>query len=116
MVNANLLRAEWVKKGLNQKQVADLLGICEKTLGMKLKKGVFLSNEIEALISALDIENPMPIFLQKKYLNKLLKGGLKCKYKSKCLKMLFVLELLQSFLLRKGICMSFAGLSATMSE
>lgn len=65
MVNANLLRAEWVKKGLNQKQVADILGICEKTLGNKLRRGVLLSNEIETLIETLDIENPMPIFFAK---------------------------------------------------
>lgn len=65
MVNANLLRAEWVKKGLTQRQVADILGICEKTLGRKLKKGVLLSNEIEALIDALDIRDPVPIFFAK---------------------------------------------------
>ena len=62
MVDANLLRAEWVKKGLNQKQIANILGICDKSLGAKLKKGVFLSTEIETLIAVLDIKDPMSIF------------------------------------------------------
>lgn len=65
MVNANLLRAEWTKKGMSQKDVADILGITSKTMGVKLKKGVFLSNEIEALIQSLDITDPLPIFFAK---------------------------------------------------
>lgn len=65
MVNANLLRAEWVKKDMKQKDVADILGISSKTMGMKLKKGVFLSNEIETLIKALDITDPVTIFFGK---------------------------------------------------
>ena len=51
MVNTNLLRAEWVKKGLTQEQVAKELGICSKTLIDRMKKHCFRSNEIEILIS-----------------------------------------------------------------
>lgn len=65
MVNTNLLRAEWVKKGLTQDQVAKELGICGKTLTDRMKKRCFRSNEIEMLISFLDIKDPMPIFFAK---------------------------------------------------
>lgn len=65
MLNVNLLRAEWVKKGLNQGQVAEMLGICDKTFGMKLKKGVLNSDQIEKLIAELEIADPMPIFFAK---------------------------------------------------
>ena len=65
MVNTNLLRAEWVKKGLTQDQVAKELGSCGKTLTDRMKKRCFRSNEIEMLISFLDIKDPMPIFFAK---------------------------------------------------
>ena len=62
MINTNLLRVEWVKKGLTQKQVAERLGISSKTFTSRMKKRVFKSDEIEELINILEIENPMPIF------------------------------------------------------
>lgn len=62
MINTNLLRAEWVKKGLTQKQVAERLGISSKTFTNRMKKRIFKSDEIEELIDILEIENPMPIF------------------------------------------------------
>ena len=50
MIDTNALKAEWVKKGLRQKDVADILKVTPKTLYTKLKKGVLGSDEIETLI------------------------------------------------------------------
>ncbi len=66
MIDKNALKAEWVKKGLRQKDVADILKVTPKTLYTKLKKGVLGSDEIETLIVKLDIENPMDIFFKSK--------------------------------------------------
>ena len=49
-------------RGLSQRKVAKSLGITEKTFYEKMKKGVFNSTEIEAMIGILGIENPMEIF------------------------------------------------------
>ena len=51
-----------MSKGLTQKQVAKELDITPKTFSLKLKKGVFGSDEIEAMINLLDISDPVPIF------------------------------------------------------
>ena len=64
MIDTNALKAEWVKKGLRQKDVADILKVTPKTLYTKLKKGVLGSDEIETLIVKLDIEKPMDIFFK----------------------------------------------------
>lgn len=62
MINMNALRAEWVKKGLNQADVARIIGITPKTLSLKIKRGIFGTDEVEKLICALNIVNPMSIF------------------------------------------------------
>lgn len=49
--------------GMTQADVAKRMGIHEATLNRKLNKGVLNSNEIEAMISILDIKNPASIFL-----------------------------------------------------
>lgn len=64
MIDINALKAEWVKKGLRQKDVAAMLKITPKTLYTKLKKGVLGSDEIETLIKRLDIKEPMNIFFK----------------------------------------------------
>ena len=66
MLNVQALRAEWVKNGLFQKDIAKKLGITEKTLCSRLKRGVLRSNEIEILIRELNISNPMTIFFNVK--------------------------------------------------
>ena len=38
MIDINALRAEWVKNGLRQKDVASMIGVNPKTLSLKLKK------------------------------------------------------------------------------
>lgn len=62
MLNKNLLKAEWVKKGYTQNDVAKILGITPKTLCLKLKRGSFGLDEAETLIKKLKIENPADIF------------------------------------------------------
>lgn len=62
MIDVDALKAEWVKKGYKQYEVAEMLGVTPKTLSIKLKKGVLGSDEIEMLIDKLDISKPMHIF------------------------------------------------------
>ena len=65
MLNRNALRAEIVRNGLTQKEVALHLGISEKTFITRMKRGVFGTDEAEALISLLNIQNPQSIFFAK---------------------------------------------------
>ena len=62
MLNKNLLKAEWIKMGYNQKDIAKMLGISPKTLSLKLKKGSLGIDEAEVLINKLSIKNPVEIF------------------------------------------------------
>ena len=66
MVDTNALKGLIVAKGLTQQDLAFEMGITPKTFYQKMKKGVFGSNEIEAMIAILCIENPMEIFFAKK--------------------------------------------------
>lgn len=62
MLNKNLLKAEWIKKGYNQSDIARILGVSPKTLSLKLKKGSLGIDEAEILIKELSIKNPIEIF------------------------------------------------------
>lgn len=62
MVNSNKLKGLIVSNGLTQKDIAEKLGMTPKTFSLKLKKGVFGSDEIEIMIKLLDISDPVPIF------------------------------------------------------
>lgn len=62
MIDKNKLRAAWVSKGLTQATVAKEIGVSNKTFSLKMKKGVFGSDEIEKMISYLDIADPVAIF------------------------------------------------------
>lgn len=55
MINTNKLRGVIAEKGLSQAKVADILGITPKTFYSKMEKGVFDSDEIETMISRLEI-------------------------------------------------------------
>jgi len=48
-----------------QKDVADAIGVSDKTFYLKMKKGVFGSDEIDKMIQYLHIEHPEEIFLVK---------------------------------------------------
>lgn len=62
MIDVNALRGIITAKGLHQQDVAKHIGIAPKTFYQRMKKGVFGSDEIEAMIQLLSIENPSAIF------------------------------------------------------
>ena len=66
MVDTNKLRGCIVANGKTQEMVAKEIGITPKTFSMKMKKGVFGSDEIEKMILLLDIDDPLPIFFARK--------------------------------------------------
>ena len=66
MINTNELRARIVGKGMTQAQVAQSLSMSSKTFSLRMKKGVFGSDEIEKMIEILDIADPLPIFFAEK--------------------------------------------------
>ena len=63
MLAADKLKKVILERGYSQAEIARKLGITPKTFYKKMKKGVFLSNEIEAIIEILELENPFDIFL-----------------------------------------------------
>ena len=62
MINANLLRAKIAENGLNQKIVAEKIGMSEKTFSTKMRTGKFGLDEAEKMIELLKIEQPERIF------------------------------------------------------
>ena len=62
MIATDKLRGVIAERGLSQRKVAEHLGMTEKTFYIKMKKGVFDSAEISAMIDLLKIRNPMEIF------------------------------------------------------
>ena len=62
MIDTKKLRGAIAAKELSMAQVAKLLGICPQTFYTRMKKGVFNSTEIAALIDILEIDDPMAIF------------------------------------------------------
>lgn len=65
MVRTDELRGIIAKNGMSQRSVAEAIGISEKTFYVKMKKGIFGSDEIEAMTKLLHIENPWDIFFAK---------------------------------------------------
>ena len=59
----NDLRALIVKNGLTQAKVAEIIGITPKTFYLKMKKGVFGTDEVKKMVELLKIDNPADIFL-----------------------------------------------------
>lgn len=66
MLDRNALKAEFVRNGYTQKDIATLLGISEKTLISRLNRGVFGTDEAQILVEKLHIKNPVSIFFAKK--------------------------------------------------
>ena len=62
MVDVNKLRGAIRANGLTQAEFAQKLGVCEQTLSRKLNRGVFDSNEMQAMIDILHLEDPCSIF------------------------------------------------------
>ena len=65
MVDINRLKGVIVSNGLTQEDVAKHLGMAKKTFYLRMKKGVFGSDEIEKMIEYLKIDDPMTIFFAK---------------------------------------------------
>ena len=66
MVNTNRLKGIIVQNEKTQEDVARYIGITPKTFYLKMKKGVFGSDEIDKMIEYLNIEDPASIFFARK--------------------------------------------------
>ena len=62
MVNVKKLRGKMAEKGRTGIDMARVIKKTPKTFYEKMKKGVFDSDEITAIVEDLDIENPLEIF------------------------------------------------------
>lgn len=62
MVDANKLRGIMAERGVSGKELSKAIGMHYNTFYNKLEKGVFGSDEIEAMVLYLDIADPLPIF------------------------------------------------------
>lgn len=58
------LRGIIAERGLTQEKVASEIGITPKTFYLKMKKGVFGTDEVKKMVNLLQIENPVDIFLR----------------------------------------------------
>lgn len=65
MVRTDELRGIFAKNKKSQTDIAKLIGVTPKTFYIRMKKGVFGSDEIQIMIDELHIENPMDIFFAK---------------------------------------------------
>jgi DNA-binding XRE family transcriptional regulator len=62
MVKTDELRGLIAKNGLSQSKLAKKMNMTPKTFYLKMKAGVFGSDEIKIMIEELHIENPIDIF------------------------------------------------------
>lgn len=62
MVDVKKLRGKMAEKGRSGKDMAVVIQKTPKTFYEKMKKGVFDSDEIAAIVEDLAITNPMEIF------------------------------------------------------
>lgn len=62
MINVNKLRGVMAERGITGMDMAKIIKKTPKTFYSKMKAGVFDSDEIEAMVHALDIQNPIEIF------------------------------------------------------
>lgn len=65
MVDVNRLKGIIVQNQKTQEDVARHIGITPKTFYLKMKKGVFGSDEMDKMIDYLKIEDPASIFFAK---------------------------------------------------
>lgn len=62
MFSMNELKAQMVRKGFTQEQLAREIGIAPKTLYLKMKSGKFGTDEVQEIMRVLEISDPTPIF------------------------------------------------------
>ena len=65
MIDTQRLKSIMVLNGKTQKDVAEHLGISTKTFYLRMKHGIFGSDEIDKMIDYLNIDEPMAIFFAK---------------------------------------------------
>lgn len=66
MIDVNKLRGRMAEKGRSGLDMAKVIGKTPKTFYLKMKAGVFDSDEIEAMVKDLEIKNPLEIFFADK--------------------------------------------------
>lgn len=66
MIDVNKLRGLMAEKGRTGKDMARVIKKTPKTFYLKMKAGVFDSDEIEAMVKDLEIKNPLEIFFVEK--------------------------------------------------
>ena len=66
MIDTAKLRGKIVEKGFTQQDIANFIGKTPKTFYLKMKRGVFDSDEISKMVDVLGIENPTEIFFANK--------------------------------------------------
>ena len=62
MIDVNKLKGRMAEKGRSGLDMAKVIGKAPKTFYLKMKAGVFDSDEIEAMVKDLEITNPLEIF------------------------------------------------------
>jgi len=65
MVDVDRLKGLIVQNRKTQEDVAKYIGMTPKTFYLKMKKGIFGSDEIEKMIDYLNIEDPASVFFAK---------------------------------------------------
>lgn len=66
MIDVKKLRGRMAEKEKTGLDMAKIIKKAPKTFYLKMKKGVFDSDEIAAIVDALEIENPSEIFFADK--------------------------------------------------
>lgn len=66
MVDVEKLKDIIFRERLSQRQVAQYLGMSDKTFYNRMKKGVFNSDEMYAMVELLHIDDPKSVFFAKK--------------------------------------------------
>ncbi len=62
MIDTNKLKGIIAERGKSQRQVAQSIGVSSNTFYSKMKSGIFGSDEIEAMVILLNIDDPGHIF------------------------------------------------------
>lgn len=62
MLDVRALKAEMVRNGYTQAQLAKEIGVSSKTFSNRLKTGDFGVTEIEIMMRVLHLKDPFPIF------------------------------------------------------
>ena len=63
-MNRNKLAAAIVENGMTQRELAKMINMSPKTFYLKMKKGVFGTDEVAKMVEILGIQDPVEIFLK----------------------------------------------------